>query len=975
MSRSNLNQPNREQPEKLILALKEVILAVTGSLDLDTLLQRILESCINFSNSSRGSLFLYDDESQELVMRAEMNNAPHLRFNAKYKVSGNKKIGLTASVFNEGRALALNTREDIIKHPDHLGKYNKDDVTGQIDCQSLICIPLKKDGMRSIGVLKIENTLDQEIHQTFSEKDIEDFQLLADIACEAIINFKTQAAKINTSINKIISNSLESNNSENLNERLYKIAATFKEISNAVGVSIWLREGTRLVCKAAVGKNYEDLAQRSYDIPIGSINEKERIGLTPWIAYSGNSINMKTNQEITSHHQYKGTYDEVLYPHGDGKCESFIGVPLKIGNRIIGVIKADSRVPDEQHRESHFTTEEVQIFSYLSIITSIIVESKQEFEKTDNHNRQLISLYKIGTECYELESSNAIFWYLLVALTHDEGIGFNRTTLFKFTEEKNKSYLTGLIGLGPIDKEEGTSIHKRFDAGDKLTLDECKSLFFEKNHPPFSELQKLIENNEILLSLKCDLHDFALLTLREKRSQVKLISMNKCSKAVQTLMDRLQTLNRNFLAFSLLDAEGQIFVGICDNIYSERAPYDSFSISATNTFTAQVSLALSRLSLKKSKEETTEEAWREFTAITAHRIGTETAIMSGALNFLKKSLVKHLKDDVWKEDLAVLEGSLTSLKKAVREHTELQKPPEVKCQKININQILNTVKEDVERLQSNLRQRVRIIKNYPDDLPVIQGDLDGLLYVFKELYENAIKAMPNGGELSINASIIGEREFLQIRISDTGTGIETDIIDKIFNRGFKGRTGGTGLGLFIAKRNIELYGGKIDVQNNKSSGASFFVTIPIPKSTLNRIMIVEDTSIQLKFLVRSIREKYPEIGRIDTVKNEREAIELLYSSITKSTEEKFDFIVADVNLEEGGGSIYGGITLLEYIRDNNIQTKVIIITAHKGMTYRDSNGIKRGVLDKAEELGAFACISRNQTVNYLDDLNEILNKQ
>lgn len=978
MSSSNSDRSDRQPHDKIILALKEIILAVTGSFDLDTLLQRIVETSVDFSNSSRGSLFLYDEESQELVMRAEINNAPHLRFNARYQVLGKKKSGLTVSVFKTGRALALNTREEVAKHSAYLGKYNKKDAsTGEVDCQSLICIPLKSSKNTSIGILKIENTLDRE-NQIFSDKDIEDLQLLADIASEAIINFKNQAGKINISINKILSNSLDAGNPGNFNERLRKIAATFKEISNAVGVSIWLNEGSRLVCKAAVGDNYQELAQQSYDLQIDP--NKEKIGLTPWIAYSGDSINMKTHQEITSHPQYKGTYDDVLYPGGQGRCESFIGAPLKIGNRIIGVIKADTRVADENHPESYFTTEETQFFSYLSIITSIIIESEQEFEKTNRHNRQLLTLYKLGTECYEFSNPEAIFWCLLVALTNGEGIGFNRTSLFKFADDKNPPYLTGLMGLGPRDSAEGRSIQKSFDSGDMPTLDRCKLDFFETNHPPTTQLQIFIEEQKILLSGQCHLHDFIANTLQQKRSQVKLISVDRCCAGVKVLLKNLETINHSFLAFSLLDANDQIFIGFCDNVYSEQTPHDSFSISATNTFISQISLALTRLSLKKSKEETTAEAWREFTAITAHRIGTETAIMSGALSFLKHSLPQHSddkNDNSWKEDLFVLENSLDNLKRAVREHTELQKPPIIKRQKIKINEILDDVKEDVERLQSNLVSKIKIIKEYPRDLPVIFGDFHSLLYVFKELYENAIRAMPQGGKLTIGAFITGDGEFLQIKISDTGTGIRPESLPRIFDRGFRDRNGGTGLGLYIVKRNIELHGGKVEAINNIVggivSGASFFVTIPIPKSALNRIMIVEDTDIQLRFLLRSIKGKYPHIGIIDTANNEVEAIEILINTTTRGDEVGFDFIIADINLEEGGGSKYGGIKILEYIKEHNIQVKVIIITAHKGMTYQDSTGNEKGVLEKAKQLGAFACISRNQTTNYLDDLNEILN--
>ncbi len=981
MDNSNFRHLDPQHQEKIILILKEIILAVTGSFDLDTLLQRIVESCVDFSSSSRGSLFLYDEESEELVMRAEHNNPPKLRFNARYatNISNEEKIGLTAFTFIENKTVVLNSADEITSHPAYLGKYVAKKYKHQeTDCHSVLYIPLKISNRNPIGVLKIENTLEQKVTQKFSEKDVQDFELLADIVSKAIINFQNQTKKIDNSINLILSNSLKSSQPGNLNERLRQIATTFKEISNAVGVSIWLKEGSRLMCKGAVGKNYKDLEGKYYDLSI-DINKVKKIGLTPWIAKSGETLNIKSHNELVSHPHYQGTFDNILYPDGQTKCESFIGAPLKTGNKIIGIIKADSRIADEKHPENYFTTEEAQIFSYLSIITSIIVEKEQEFERTNSHDRQLIALYQLGTECYELDELEDIFWYLLVGLTHGEGIGYNRANLFKFIDEKKEPSLIGLLGLGPRNQNEGKLIHRHFDSGNTPTLGDSKSIFiksnpsrFKKNHPS-KKLQNFIEKQKIILSQQCDLYVFVNNAFQQKRSQVQLISIDKCCDNVKRLLENLQTINNNFLAFSLLDADDQMFIGICDNVYSQHSPNDQYSINAANTFIYQVSLALSRLSLKKSKEETTEEAWQEFTAITAHRIGTETSIMSGALHFLKNSLSNHNYSQPWKDDLVILENSLDNLRKAVREYTELQKPPRIQeHQKIKISEILDKVNQDFQRIQSNQTQQVQINNNYGSNLPIIYGDLDSLVYAFKEIYENAIKAMPDGGKLDICTSIINEGKYLQIKISDTGTGIKPENLPKIFNQGFKDRDGGTGLGLYIVKRNIELHNGKIEAQNNKTRGATFIVTLPIAKSNINRIMIVDDNDIHLEFLIRSIRGKYSEIT-IDTARNQNEAIELLNNTVNNNDETPYDFIIADINLEERGGSKFGGIDLLEYVEDNSIAAKVIVITAHTGMMYKYPSGRKKGVLDRAKELGAFACISRNQEKNYLDELNEIIN--
>ncbi|MBT9317743.1 sensor histidine kinase [Leptothoe spongobia] len=316
----------QQHQNKLISALKEISFSVTGSFDLDHFLQRIVETSINLANASRGAIFLYDESCSKLVMRAEKNNAPELRFMAGYEVDSTKKnkekIGLPVFAFIQNETLALNSVEQIKSHPAHLGKYTKYSNT---ECHSLLCIPLKNSNGKAIGVLKLENTLNQEVHLKFSEKTKTCLELIADVATEVIINFKGQVSKIGQSTDLILSNSLGSNSTENLTERLRKIAMSFKEISNAGGVSIRLIEGSRLVCKAAVDHNYQALEKKAYPLP-SHVNEDIPMGLTPWIIKIGETINIKTNDKVIAHSQYKATYNTVFYPDGQDNGQTYVGV-------------------------------------------------------------------------------------------------------------------------------------------------------------------------------------------------------------------------------------------------------------------------------------------------------------------------------------------------------------------------------------------------------------------------------------------------------------------------------------------------------------------------------------------------------------------------------------------------------------------------------------------------------------------------
>jgi PAS domain S-box-containing protein len=97
--------------------------------------------------------------------------------------------------------------------------------------------------------------------------------------------------------------------------------------------------------------------------------------------------------------------------------------------------------------------------------------------------------------------------------------------------------------------------------------------------------------------------------------------------------------------------------------------------------------------------------------------------------------------------------------------------------------------------------------------------------VFTNLIKNAIDAMPNGGTLQITSN---QRDGnLNVTFSDTGVGISSDTIDKLFIPLFTTKAQGMGFGLSISKRIVEAHGGLISVDSTVGKGTSFTITIPI----------------------------------------------------------------------------------------------------------------------------------------------------
>lgn len=124
------------------------------------------------------------------------------------------------------------------------------------------------------------------------------------------------------------------------------------------------------------------------------------------------------------------------------------------------------------------------------------------------------------------------------------------------------------------------------------------------------------------------------------------------------------------------------------------------------------------------------------------------------------------------------------------------------------------------------------IKTYlPADLPALQLNKEMIRQALLNLMLNAVQAMPNGGELTIQATT--ENHHVCLSLIDTGTGITPEVLPKIFRPFFstKSKSGGSGLGLATTRKIIEAHRGAIDVQSELGKGTKFTLRLPVPSET------------------------------------------------------------------------------------------------------------------------------------------------
>ena len=119
---------------------------------------------------------------------------------------------------------------------------------------------------------------------------------------------------------------------------------------------------------------------------------------------------------------------------------------------------------------------------------------------------------------------------------------------------------------------------------------------------------------------------------------------------------------------------------------------------------------------------------------------------------------------------------------------------------------------------------IRVILECPASLQPVNGDAGMLRQAFLNLAINACQAMPNGGTLRISCSP-ASRHRVEVRVQDTGVGIKPEHLSRIFDLYFTTKDRGTGIGLSMVYRTIQLHDGDIEVESTPGRGTAFRVLL------------------------------------------------------------------------------------------------------------------------------------------------------
>ncbi|MBK0370817.1 tetratricopeptide repeat-containing hybrid sensor histidine kinase/response regulator [Flavobacterium agrisoli] len=354
------------------------------------------------------------------------------------------------------------------------------------------------------------------------------------------------------------------------------------------------------------------------------------------------------------------------------------------------------------------------------------------------------------------------------------------------------------------------------------------------------------------------------------------------------------------------------------------------------------------LLIAKNKAEKASKARAEFLSTVSHELRTPLNAINGITHLLmqekpKKSQIGYLES---------LKFSGNYLSTFINEILEINK---IESNKLEIEKISFNLKELMTNIKSSLIEMAssnnnEFILNVDEKIPTnLIGDPTKLAQIVMNLINNALKFTQNGQvKVMVNLSEIQNETtaLLHFQVIDTGIGIPADKLQTVFESFSQGsvevnrKYGGTGLGLTIVKKLVEILGGKIKLKSEVGKGSTFsfnlkFDITPVSEVSIEevdeiyndailknkRILLVEDNKINQMITKKMLQNKEMECFIID---NGEQAIETLKA-------ESYDLVLMDVHLPG-----INGTTATQSIRAFDTKTPIIALTAISLEENRDS---------------------------------------
>ena len=177
-----------------------------------------------------------------------------------------------------------------------------------------------------------------------------------------------------------------------------------------------------------------------------------------------------------------------------------------------------------------------------------------------------------------------------------------------------------------------------------------------------------------------------------------------------------------------------------------------------------------------------------------------------------------------RENLEVIAQEIVRLDRVVQGFLKFVRPEEIKLAPVQVEALLSEVAQLMA--PEAVRAGARIVEDVVPELPPVAGDAELLQQALTNLVTNAIQAMPKGGTVTLGARI-GPDGAVEIRVADEGVGIPAQDLERIFRLYYTTKPQGSGIGLSMVYRIVQMHDGRIDVESEVDRGTVMVLTLPV----------------------------------------------------------------------------------------------------------------------------------------------------
>lgn len=436
---------------------------------------------------------------------------------------------------------------------------------------------------------------------------------------------------------------------------------------------------------------------------------------------------------------------------------------------------------------------------------------------------------KMNSAFLSLVELDEILQAILVGITAEEGLQFNRAFLALFNEEG--TMLQGRMAIGPGSREDGGRIWQNIEA---LNLDFHDLLSCSNVLVSDREVNRIVK----ALQVNVDDDDHIFIKAVKTRKPVNVVQGKSVYPVPVELMGILQ--EDSFVVVPLFSSNRSLGVIVADH-YISKKPITDDRIQALESFASQASLAIEHCHLymeMEQKIQQLESMTRELeknkdllveserysavghvAAQLAHTIRNPITSIGGTARLL----AKRTDDPEWLQFLNMMTGEAEKIERILEDLFNFVETAQPNFQHVPLFALLN--KSILLHYNSLKENRIKHSLRLPEQEPVLFIDERLIQKVIVHLIRNAIEAMPNGGELTLEV-IPGQGECT-VSIADTGTGYQEESAEQEEAPFFTTQTVGISMGLALVHRILEDHHGTLVIHEGEHGGTKALITLPM----------------------------------------------------------------------------------------------------------------------------------------------------